>query len=122
LAERRGQVLESADVVAVGRRHDPGQPVDMAREQVGLLDQSALQPAVARAMSFQLADVVVPHTWLTAETGNNVAPAYYVVAAAIVSLLTILTIRETAGRSLPQGVADEMFQSNADVRGAATPG
>jgi hypothetical protein len=26
-----------------------------------------------------------------------VAPAYYVVAAAIVSLLTILTIRETAG-------------------------
>ena len=61
-------------------------------------------------------------TWLTAETGNNVAPAYYVVAAAIVSLSTILTIRETAGRSLPQGVADEMFQSNADVRGAATPG
>jgi hypothetical protein len=61
-------------------------------------------------------------TWLTAETGNNVAPAYYVVAAAIVSLLTILTIRETAGRSLPQGVADEMFQSNADVRGAATAG
>jgi hypothetical protein len=60
--------------------------------------------------------------WLTAETGNNVAPAYYVVAAAIVSLSTILTIRETAGRSLPQGVADEMFQSNADVRGAATPG
>ena len=58
-------------------------------------------------------------TWLTAETGNNAAPAYYVVAAAIVSLLTILTIRETAGRSLPQGAADEMFQSNADV--AATP-
>ena len=52
----------------------------------------------------------------------GVAPAYYVVAAAIVSLSTILTIRETAGRSLPQGVADEMFQSNADVRGAATPG
>ena len=40
-----------------------------------------------------------------------------VVAAAIVSLLTI---RETAGRSLSQGVADEMFQSDADVRGAAT--
>ena len=60
-------------------------------------------------------------TWLTAETDNNVAPAYYVVAAAIVSLLTILTIRETAGRSLSQGAPDEMFQSNADVRGAATP-
>ena len=61
-------------------------------------------------------------TWLTAETGNNVAPAYYVVAAAIVSLLTILTIQETAGRSLSQGVADEMFQSDADVRGASTRG
>jgi len=48
-------------------------------------------------------------TWLTASTGNNVAPAYYVVVAAIVSLLTILTIltiRETAGRPLRQGVAD----------------
>jgi hypothetical protein len=61
-------------------------------------------------------------TWLTAETGNNVAPAYYVVAAAVVSLLTTLTIRETAGRPLLHGVADEMFQSNADVRGAATTG
>ena len=57
-------------------------------------------------------------TWLTAATGNNVAPAYYVVVAAVVSLLTILTIRETAARPLPQGVADEMFQSGADVRGA----
>jgi MHS family proline/betaine transporter-like MFS transporter len=57
-------------------------------------------------------------TWLTAETGNNVAPAYYVVAAAIVTL----PVWETAGRSLPQGVADEMFQSNADARGRATPG
>jgi len=56
-------------------------------------------------------------TWLTAQTANNVAPAYYVVVAAIVSLLTILTIRETAGRPLPQGVADEMFQSEPDVRG-----
>ena len=37
-------------------------------------------------------------------------------------LLTILTVRETAGRPLPQGVADEMFQSEADVRGAATAG
>jgi MHS family proline/betaine transporter-like MFS transporter len=61
-------------------------------------------------------------TWLTAKTGNSVAPAYYVVAAAIVSLLTILTIRETAGHPLGQGVADEMFQSGADVHGAATTG
>jgi len=61
-------------------------------------------------------------TWLTASTGNNVAPAYYVVVAAIVSLVTILTIRETAGRPLRRGVADEMFQFGADVHGAATTG
>jgi MHS family proline/betaine transporter-like MFS transporter len=61
-------------------------------------------------------------TWLTAETGNSMAPAHYVVAAAIVSLLTSLTIRETAGHPLRQGVADEMFQSGADVHGAATTG
>jgi hypothetical protein len=54
--------------------------------------------------------------------GWSSCPPYYVVAAAIVSLLTILTIQETAGRSLSQGVADEMFQSNADVRGAASTG
>jgi len=61
-------------------------------------------------------------TWLTAQTANNVAPAYYVVAAAIVSLLTILTLRETAGRPLPQRESDEIFQSEADIRGAATTG
>jgi MFS transporter, MHS family, proline/betaine transporter len=61
-------------------------------------------------------------TWLTAHTANNVAPAYYVAVAAIASLLTVMTVRETAGRPLPQGVADEMFQSEPDVRGAATTG
>jgi MHS family proline/betaine transporter-like MFS transporter len=61
-------------------------------------------------------------TWLTAQTANNVAPAYDVVVAAIVSLLTTLTVRETAGRPLPRGLADEMFQSEADVRGAAATG
>jgi MHS family proline/betaine transporter-like MFS transporter len=50
-------------------------------------------------------------TWLTAETGDNVAPAYYVVTAAIVSLATILTIRETAGRPLSHGISDQTFQS-----------
>jgi MFS transporter, MHS family, proline/betaine transporter len=39
-------------------------------------------------------------TWLTDRTGNNVAPAYYVIAAAVVSLATVLTMRETAGRPL----------------------
>ena len=41
-------------------------------------------------------------TWLVARTGNVIAPAYYVIAAAIVSLITVLTMRETAGRPLRQ--------------------
>ena len=44
-------------------------------------------------------------TWLTARTGNELAPAYYVIVAAIVSLATILTMRETAGRPLRKLVA-----------------
>jgi MFS transporter, MHS family, proline/betaine transporter len=40
-------------------------------------------------------------TWLTAQTGNNVAPAFYVIVAAVVSLGAILTIRETAGQPMP---------------------
>jgi len=52
---------------------------------------------------------------------TNWRPPNYVVAAAIVSLLTILTMRETAGRSLSRGAPDEMFQSDADVRGARRP-
>jgi MHS family proline/betaine transporter-like MFS transporter len=39
-------------------------------------------------------------TWLTKETGNPVAPAYYVIVAALVSLATVLTMRETMGRPL----------------------
>ena len=39
-------------------------------------------------------------TWLVDRTGSEIAPAYYVIAAAAVSLATILTMRETAGRPL----------------------
>jgi MHS family proline/betaine transporter-like MFS transporter len=39
-------------------------------------------------------------TWLADRTGNDVAPAFYVIAAAIASLATVLTMRETAGRPL----------------------
>ena len=38
--------------------------------------------------------------WLTGSTGNNLAPAFYVIVAAVVSLATVLTLRETAGRPL----------------------
>ena len=41
-------------------------------------------------------------TWLTATTGDAIAPAYYLVIAAIVSLGVVLTLRETAGRSMTQ--------------------
>jgi MHS family proline/betaine transporter-like MFS transporter len=41
-------------------------------------------------------------TWLTAQTGNNMAPAVYLIVAAAVSLVAVLTLRETAGRPLPQ--------------------
>ncbi len=41
-------------------------------------------------------------TWLTAETGNNLAPAWYLIVAAVVSLATVLTLRESAGRPLAQ--------------------
>jgi MFS transporter, MHS family, proline/betaine transporter len=50
-------------------------------------------------------------TWLTAQTGDNVAPAYYVVAAAVVSVLTLFTIGETADRPLRHGITDQTFQS-----------
>lgn len=35
-------------------------------------------------------------TWLVDRTGNEMAPAYYVIAAAAVTLATLLTMRETA--------------------------
>ena len=35
-------------------------------------------------------------TWLVARTGNDLAPAFYVIAAAIITLATVLTMRETA--------------------------
>jgi MFS transporter, MHS family, proline/betaine transporter len=39
--------------------------------------------------------------WLTGSTGNNQAPAFYVIVAAVVSLVAVLTLRETGGRPLP---------------------
>jgi MHS family proline/betaine transporter-like MFS transporter len=39
-------------------------------------------------------------TWLTQRTGDPLAPAFYVIVAAVVSLATVLVLRETAGRPL----------------------
>ena len=43
-------------------------------------------------------------TWLVDRTGNEIAPAFYVIAAAIISLATVLTMRETAGQPLRHAV------------------
>jgi MHS family proline/betaine transporter-like MFS transporter len=44
-------------------------------------------------------------TWLVAHTGNDLAPAYYVIAAALVTFVTVLTMRETARRPLAKLVS-----------------
>lgn len=41
-------------------------------------------------------------TWLVDRTGNDLAPAFYVILAAVVTLGTLLTMRETAARPLPK--------------------
>ncbi|PRC45021.1 MFS transporter, partial [Mycobacterium sp. ITM-2017-0098] len=41
-------------------------------------------------------------TWLTATTGNSIAPAFYLMTAAVISLVAVLTLKETAGRALVQ--------------------
>lgn len=53
-------------------------------------------------------------TWLADRTGNDIAAAFYIVAAAVVSLLTVLTMRETANRPL-RAVDDP------SLTGASTP-
>ncbi|MDT5338221.1 MAG: transporter, family, proline/betaine transporter [Mycobacterium sp.] len=39
-------------------------------------------------------------TWLTAHTGNVLAPAFYLIAAAVLSLGTVVVLKETAGQPL----------------------
>ena len=46
-------------------------------------------------------------TWLTGHTGNVLAPAFYVIGAAVISLVAVLSLRETAGRPLATGVRTE---------------
>jgi MHS family proline/betaine transporter-like MFS transporter len=43
-------------------------------------------------------------TWLVASTHDNVAPAYYLIVAAVVTLATVFTMRESAGRPMPQRI------------------
>jgi MHS family proline/betaine transporter-like MFS transporter len=51
-------------------------------------------------------------TWLISETGNDLAPAVYLIVAAVVSVATLLTLRESAGRPLAGGLP-EAHQSAA---------
>ncbi|BDX30066.1 hypothetical protein TUM20985_06130 [Mycobacterium antarcticum] len=59
--------------------------------------------------------------WLVATTGSVIAPAYYVIAAAIITFATILTMRETAGRPLQQLVGERAPSSPA-MRGRVSDG
>ena len=45
-------------------------------------------------------------TFLIDRTGNPLSPSYYVIFAAVVTLITVLTMRETAGSRLPQTTAE----------------
>jgi MHS family proline/betaine transporter-like MFS transporter len=46
--------------------------------------------------------------WLTSSTGNRLAPAFYVIVAAVISLVTVLTLRENACRPLPESATAEV--------------
>ncbi len=46
-------------------------------------------------------------TWLVSRTGNDIAPAFYLIAAAVVTFLTVLSMRETAGKPLRKLVSDK---------------
>jgi MHS family proline/betaine transporter-like MFS transporter len=58
-------------------------------------------------LSFNIAGVLVggsaPYiaTWLIQRTGDNSAPAYFLMAVSAITLLTLLTVPETAGREMP---------------------
>jgi MHS family proline/betaine transporter-like MFS transporter len=62
-------------------------------------------------------------TWLVYRTGNDLAPAFYVIVAAGVTFGTLLTMRETSNRPLPRLVAagaDARAQTSAQG-GTRTP-
>ena len=48
-------------------------------------------------------------TWLTAATGSVLVPAYYLMAAAAVSLAAVLVLKETAGRPLQATAGDDQL-------------
>jgi len=59
-------------------------------------------------LGFNLAAVLIggtsPYiaTWLISHTGDKSAPAYFLMAMAVVTLLTLLTVHETAQKPLPK--------------------
>jgi MHS family proline/betaine transporter-like MFS transporter len=40
-------------------------------------------------------------TWLVSQTGDKSSPAYFLMAVSAVTLLTLLTVPETASRKMP---------------------
>lgn len=54
-------------------------------------------------------------TWLIAETGNNLMPAFYLVVVGIIGLVAVLSMKETKGIDLLQG---DDLSSKATTAGA----
>jgi MHS family proline/betaine transporter-like MFS transporter len=59
--------------------------------------------SIAFAMAAALVGGTAPYmaAWLIARTGDPTAPGYLLMASAVVTLLTLTTMRETAGKSMP---------------------
>ncbi|MCL2542776.1 MAG: MFS transporter [Nocardioidaceae bacterium] len=55
------------------------------------------------------------NTWLVEKTGNNLVPGYYLAVAGVIGLVSLLTFKETAGRSLRGNVVPG---SDDDLRAA----
>ena len=111
-----------ATLPALGYIHDSGSAVTAGISQIvlGLGVAAIMGPLWATVaelfptrvrysgmgIAFSLAAAIVGGTtpylasWLRDATGNPLSPAYLVMAAAMVTLLTLLTMRETAGNSL----------------------
>ena len=53
-------------------------------------------------------------TWLTDRTGNALAPAYYVIIAAVVSLATVYDDAGDLGASTPQARYGVVFRPTSD--------
>jgi hypothetical protein len=82
-----------------------------AEQRIGTSDVHTAVTGASIGNAVEWFDFAIYGFLATIIAANFLPSAYYVVAAAVASLLTILTIRETAGRPLSHGISDQTFQS-----------